>query len=169
MKNETANVSGETQRQASTAWRTLEKALGLGVAGILTAMMILTGADVVARYALNAPIKGAFEMIEILLVCLVFLAMPLAMFSNAHVEVELWEPKSTLGNRIRIVLGRTAEFLVFGCLAWQLAEHAERLARYGSVSNSLNIPLNIIAWVAATACAIGAAIALSQIVKSLRA
>ena len=82
MKNETANVSGETQRQASTAWRTLEKALGLGVAGILTAMMILTGADVVARYALNAPIKGAFEMIEILLVCLVFLAMPLAMWDD---------------------------------------------------------------------------------------
>jgi len=158
-----------TKDETSAVWRILERALGLGAAIVLTVMMMLTGADVIARYVLNAPIKGAFELTEILLVCFVFLAMPLAMLSNAHVEVELWEPKSVLGNGIRIVLGGVAALLVFGGLAWQLADHAGRLARYGSVSNSLNIPLNVVAWIAATGCAIGGAVALRQIVKSLRA
>lgn len=168
-KDETSAVSGETQRQAPAAWRILERALGLGAAIVLTVMMMLTGADVIARYVLNAPIKGAFELTEIMLVCLVFLAMPLAMLSNAHVEVELWEPKSALGNGVRILLGGGAALLVFGGLAWQLADHAGRLARYGSVSNSLNIPLHVVAWIAAVGCATGAAVALRQIVKNLRA
>jgi TRAP-type C4-dicarboxylate transport system permease small subunit len=165
---ETNRVSGTEQRQAPAAWRVLEQALGLGAAVVLTAMMLLTGADVIARYVLNAPIKGAFELTEILLVCLVFLAMPLAMMANAHVEVELWEPKSGLGDRVRRVLGGVAALLVFGGLAWQLIEHATRLARYGTVSNSLSIPLNGVAWLAAFGCIIGAFIALRQTLNSVR-
>lgn len=162
----THSVSGVKERQAHAAWRILEKALGLATATVLTAMMALTGLDVVARYLLNAPIKGAFELTEILLVCLVFLAMPLAMLSNAHVEVELWEPKSAIANTVRLALGGLAGFLVFGGLAWQLADHASRLARYGSVSNSLEIPLNLVGWIAATGCAIGALVALRHMVSS---
>ncbi|MFV0302904.1 MAG: TRAP transporter small permease [Paracoccus sp. (in: a-proteobacteria)] len=166
---ETPAVLDETARQAPAAWRVLERFLGLATAVVLTAMMFLTGADVIARYFLNAPIKGAFELTEILLVCLVFLAMPLAMLSNAHVEVELWEPKSALGESIRAVIGGLSAFLVFGGLAWQLVDHASRLASYGSVSNSLQIPLDKVAWLAACGCAIGAAIALCQIVQNIRA
>lgn len=158
----------EQHRQAPRAWRYLERALGLGTAGVLSVMMALTGADVIARYVLNAPIKGAFELTEILLVCLVFLAMPLAMLSQSHVEVELWEPKSRLGKALRILLGGAAALLVFGGLAWQLIDHAARLARYGSVSNSLAIPLNLVAWVAAIGCAIGALVALRHILNSLK-
>lgn len=167
--DETQLVSPEDQRQAQAAWRILERSLGFAAAAVLTAMMILTGADVIARYILNAPIKGAFELTEILLVCLVFLAMPLAMLSNAHVEVEIWEPKSALGDIIRRLLAALAAILVFGGLAWQLAEHASRLAQYGSVSHSLGIPLNLVAWLAATGCAVAALVALRLIVKNMRA
>ena len=168
-KDETSAVSEETRRQAPAAWRILERALGLGTAIVLTVMMMLTGADVIARYVLNSPIKGAFELTEILLVCLVFLAMPLAMLSNTHVEVELWEPQSALGDIVRRLLGGIAAFVVFGGLAWQLADHGAGLARYGSVSNSLEIPLSLIAWIAALGCAVAALVALGHIVQRMRA
>ena len=68
-------------------------AFGLACTIVLLSMMCLTGADVVARYVFNVPIKGAFELIEVIMVVLIYLALPLAMLVNAHVEVELWEPK----------------------------------------------------------------------------
>lgn len=170
MKSDEVHLAPEeTKRRAPVAWRVLEKVLGLATAVVLTVMMTLTGADVIARYLFNAPIKGAFELTEILLVCLVFLAMPLAMLSNSHVEVEIWEPRAALGNLIRIVLGGLAGLLVFAGLAWQLAEHASRLTHYGAVSNSLQIPLSLVAWIAAAGCAIGALVALRHIARSARA
>lgn len=168
MTDRQPEIVATEDRQTHRVWRSLGSVLGLACALVLTAMMFLTGADVVARYVLNAPIRGAFELTEILLVCLVFLAMPLAMMSGAHVEVELWQPKSRSGDRFRTVLSGLAALIVFLGLAWQLFEHAGRLKGHGSESNSLGIPLYAIALIAALGCALGALIAMRGIVAGCK-
>ncbi|MGB7241609.1 MAG: TRAP transporter small permease [Sulfitobacter sp.] len=142
--------------QTQKVWLAFEHGLGVICAVVLLCMMSLTGVDVIARYVLNAPIQGAFELTEVLLVFLVFCAMPLTTRTGGHIEVELWEPTSRAGNGLRLFLASLCGLTVFGGLAYQLTEHAQRLAKYGSVTNSLNIPLTYIAYVAAACCAISA-------------
>lgn len=134
------------------AWSGVERGLGIGASLVLLAMMGLTGADVIARYVVNAPIQGAFELTQVFLVLLVYLAMPLATRGGDHVEVELWEPRSRIGNLLRLVLASLCALIVFGGLAYQLFEHGNRLAGYGSVTNALGIPLSYVAWLAAACC-----------------
>lgn len=148
----TAPGTSRTQK----VWLVFERALGLICAMVLLFMMALTGTDVIARYVFNAPIQGAFELTEVLLVCLIFCAMPLTTRIGGHVEVELWEPASRFGNGLRLVLASFCGLLVFGVLAYQLNEHAHRLDSYGSVTNSLNIPLSYVAYVAAACSAVSA-------------
>lgn len=139
-------------------WAGVERGLGIGSSLVLLAMMGLTGADVVARYVVNAPIQGAFELTQVFLVLLVYLAMPLTTRANDHVEVELWEPKSRIANRLRLVLAALCGLAVFAGLAYQLFGHGSDLAEYGSVTNALGIPLAYVAWLAAACCVLCAVV-----------
>ena len=53
------------------------------------ALIGLTCVDVVARYAFNSPVNGAYELTELLLASLIFLALPLTTAAGEHIEVEL--------------------------------------------------------------------------------
>ncbi len=136
------------------AWRLIERVLGAICVCVLLFMAGLTGIDVVARYIFNAPIQGAFELTEVLLVCLIFCAMPLATRTGSHVEVELWEPATNLGRGFRKFFVTILGAGIFAGLAYQLSEHGEKLARRGSVTNSLDIQLSHIAYLAAVCCAL---------------
>lgn len=122
--------------------------LGLSCACVLLGMMCLTGADVIARYVFNAPIKGAFELVEILMVVLVYMAFPLAILANANVEVELWEPTSKRANQFRFALAALCGVLVFAVFTVELFEHVQKYADRESVTNSLRIPLTYVAFAA---------------------
>jgi TRAP-type C4-dicarboxylate transport system permease small subunit len=89
---------------------------GLAAALALIAMMLLTVADVLLRAFLNAPIRGTFEMVELLLACTVFIAMPAVFLRNEHITVDVTGP------RLRPLLKRIAEVIALGLiavLAWQ--------------------------------------------------
>jgi TRAP-type C4-dicarboxylate transport system permease small subunit len=70
---------------SAPAWeRRVESLLGVAASSILFAMMLLTFVDVVARYVLNRPVRGAFEVTELLLLTLIFAGLPLVSFANEH-------------------------------------------------------------------------------------
>ena len=50
--------------------------------------MMLTTADVVGRYIFNWPIRGAFEITELLLLTLIFAGLPLASRADEHVTLD---------------------------------------------------------------------------------
>ncbi len=68
----------------------LVRVLHLLVATCAFLMMALIFVDVLARYALNAPLAGAFEIIQMLLAMLVFLSLPLVVWANANISVGLF-------------------------------------------------------------------------------
>jgi TRAP-type C4-dicarboxylate transport system permease small subunit len=71
------------------AWkRRVEALLGVAASTILAAMMLLTTVDVVARYVFNRPLRGAFEITELLLVVLIFAGLPLVSLSNEHAVMD---------------------------------------------------------------------------------
>jgi TRAP-type C4-dicarboxylate transport system permease small subunit len=64
--------------------RHAEAILGVAASAILLAMMLLTFVDVVARYVFNRPVRGAFEVTELLLVVLIFAGLPLVSYADGH-------------------------------------------------------------------------------------
>ena len=66
----------------------IDAVLGFAASALLTLMMVLTFADVVARYLLNRPIRGAFEITELTLLVLIFAGLPLVSHADEHVTMD---------------------------------------------------------------------------------
>ena len=131
---------------------------------VLFALMALTGVDVVARYLFNSPIRGAFELVEIMLATLVFLALPASIRHGSHIKVELINSfGSELAERWVQFLVTLLSLIIFAVLSWQLYEHATKLRAYGLVSDSLEIPLYLIGWLAAACCLLCTLLLLRQL------
>ena len=59
------------------AWeRRADAALGIAASAILFCMMTLTFVDVVLRYVFNRPLRGGFEVTELMLLVLIFAGLP---------------------------------------------------------------------------------------------
>ena len=142
------------------AW--LERSLGACAGAVLLAMMGLTATDVVARYLFDAPIDGAFELTELMLAALIFLALPLTTAIRGHVEVDLLEYMAGRGvNRTARALGMGLSALVLAVIAWRLAVQGLQLWRDGAVTNTLEVPLFLLAFLGAATLALSATIALA--------
>ncbi|MAC81615.1 MAG: C4-dicarboxylate ABC transporter permease [Rhodobacteraceae bacterium] len=130
----------------------------LGLAAfLLLALMAVTGIDVVGRYLLNAPLSGAFEMTELLLGALVFMALPLVSRHGAHVEVDLLA--TIVPEPVNKVLGIFAALVsaVMLCwFAWTLVDVMISQIHDGSRSVSLGVPLAPFAALGALACVLAA-------------
>jgi TRAP-type C4-dicarboxylate transport system permease small subunit len=94
-------------------------ACGWVAAAALAAMMLVTVADVLLRAAANRPIRGTLEIVELLLACTFFLALPASFLRDEHLLVDLidrpagrWVP---LLRRIAAMLG----VVLMGVMAWQ--------------------------------------------------
>ena len=133
---------------------------------ILFAMMALTSVDVVLRYVFNSPVRGAFELTEIGLAMLVYLAIPAATLAGSHIAVELMPlPKSRVLRRVSGAFVSCVMAATFGVISWQVWLHAGKVVSYGQVTNSLDIPLGYVAYVVAFGAGIGAFAALARTIK----
>ena len=72
---------------------------GLVAMGVLFLMMMLTVADVVLRAILNKPIIGATEIIEQMMVAVVFLGLGWCALQGKQIRVELFASRYTPGTQ----------------------------------------------------------------------
>ena len=124
----------------------------------LAAMMLVTVADVVLRAAANLPIRGTFEIVELLLACTFFLALPASFLRDEHIVVDIvdgWAPRRVaLLRRIAGVLG----VVLMGLMAWQGWIAARDMLAFNDVTSDLALP-RIWYWVPVLAGMIGGAVA----------
>src|SRR3982750_1796753 len=66
----------------------VDAVLGVASSILLFCMMVLTFFDVVGRYLLNRPIRGAFEVTELALLVLIFAGLPLVSHADEHVTMD---------------------------------------------------------------------------------
>jgi TRAP-type C4-dicarboxylate transport system permease small subunit len=129
-------------QQGSEAGVWLDRALGLAAALLLFCLMALTTADVIGRYILNAPVRGAFEITELLLLALIFAGLPLASRADEHVTLDFID--MILGEQGRLFLRRLVDFLcgiIVLALAWRVWVKAGKIAGYGDTTEVLRIPV----------------------------
>ena len=104
--------------------------------------MVLTFFDVVGRYLLNRPIRGAFEITELGLVVLIFAGLPLVSHADEHVTMDFIDrilPEGARRAWIRAMHAICAAIMFF--LAWQVWLKANRIAGYGDTTDVLLIPI----------------------------
>jgi TRAP-type C4-dicarboxylate transport system permease small subunit len=114
--------------------------LGSAAAVLLFGMMVLTFVDVVARYLLNKPIRGAFEVTELLLLVLIFAGLPLVSHADEHVTMDFIDrilPPAALRMLVRIVHAACAAIMFF--LTWQVWIKAGKIMGYGDTTDVLRI------------------------------
>ena len=120
--------------------RRADVVLGAAAAGILLAMMALTVVDVVARYVFSRPVRGAFEVTELMLLVLIFAGLPLVSFSDEHAVMDFID--RILGSRgqrwlERLVQVACAAFMFL--LAWLVWRKADRIWAYRDTTDVLRI------------------------------
>jgi TRAP-type C4-dicarboxylate transport system permease small subunit len=127
--------------EAERRWeRRADAVLGIAASALLFAMMCLTFVDVVARYLFNSPIRGGFEITELVLLVLIFAGLPLVSHGDEHVTMDFIDrmlPARALAVLIRAVHALVAAMFLF--LTWQMWIKAARIAGYGDTTDVLRI------------------------------
>jgi len=116
--------------------------LGIAASALLFGMMVLTFFDVVGRYLLNKPIRGAFEITELGLLVLIFAGLPLVSHADEHVTMDFIDrilPQRFARAWIRVVHTICAAIMFF--LAWQVWIKANRIASYSDTTDVLRITI----------------------------
>lgn len=120
--------------------RRVETVLGVVASVILLAMMLLTAVDVVARYGFNRPLRGAFEVTELMLLVLIFAGLPLVSFTDEHALMDFIDrllPSRAQRALEGLVQGVCAAIMFL--LAWQVWLKADRIWGYRDTTDVLRI------------------------------
>ena len=122
-------------------WRRHADALlGAAASAVLLAMMLLTVVDVVGRYVFRRPVRGAFEVTELMLVVLIFAGLPLVSFADEHAVMDFID--RVLGPRARRRLQRAVQAVdtaFMFLLAWLVWRKADRIWGYRDATDVLRI------------------------------
>ena len=116
--------------------------LGIVASALLFSMMVLTFFDVVGRYLLNKPIRGAFEITELVLLILIFAGLPLVSHADEHVTMDFID--RILPDRIARLWVRAMHLIcaaIMFFLAWQVWIKANRIAGYADTTDVLRVPI----------------------------
>src|SRR5580765_5656686 len=117
-----------TSSQPSEAGAWLDRALGFSAAILLFCLMMLTTADVISRYIFNWPLRGAFEITELLLLSLIFAGLPLASRAGEHVTLDFVDlALPPWGRRLlRRLIDLVCGVILLG-LAWRVWVKADKI------------------------------------------
>jgi len=121
-------------------------------------MMLLTVADVVLRAVFNRPIRGSFELVELLLACTFFLALPAVFLRDEHLVVDVIDP---LAPRWVPRLRRIAEVIaipVLVIMAWEGWKAAAETLVFHDVTSDLALH-RLFYWIPVLFGLIGGAVA----------
>lgn len=101
---------------------------GAGVSSsIILLTMFLVTVDVVMRYVFNSPIPGVYNVVELMMIGIVFLAVAYVQSHREHVKVEFftkWLPPRA--QAALDIFGHVLGLFIFSVITWQGAKLAWR-------------------------------------------
>jgi TRAP-type C4-dicarboxylate transport system permease small subunit len=161
-----AVVTGNNQMERFSL--VLNRFLGHISSAGLALLMFLTVVDVLGRYLFNRPVTGTFELTEMSMVLIVFLALGLAQHHQEHISLDLayiyfpsWLKKAT---DLTVDL---VNLVVVGAITWQLYNYFVRMRDGNYTTAVLQLPIHpfvivavvgVAAYLLAVMCGFGAAI-----------
>jgi TRAP-type C4-dicarboxylate transport system permease small subunit len=152
---------------SETRWkRHADALLGVAASTILLLMMALTVVDVVARYAFNRPLRGAFEVTELMLLVLIFAGLPLVSFSDEHALMDFID--KVIGPGAQRWLQRAVQMVnaaFMFLLTWLMWRKADTIWGYRDATDVLRIVYGPFVYFMAVTLALAGLIHLYKIVE----
>lgn len=139
--------------------RLLDSLCGTLAALALLAIMLLTLVDVLGRKLLSQSVPGALEVTEIMMVLLIFAALPLVSLHREHVvfdSLDGWFGRRAL--RVQQIVVDTGCAVALGGLAWLMWTKAGQVAGYGDTTAQLKLPLGPFVQLMAVLCGVTCAV-----------
>lgn len=140
-------------------WREILSSIcGLLASACLVAMLLLTVADVALRQWFNIPLRGVYELIELLLAGTFFLALPAVFLRDENIVVNSIDD---LAPRAVPFLKRLAELIavvVLIAMAWRGFIAAQDSYEFNDVTADLGLP-RVWHWAAVLSGLVGSAVA----------
>jgi TRAP-type C4-dicarboxylate transport system permease small subunit len=136
---------------------------------VLGAMVLLTVADVLMRLFLDRPIRGALEIVEFLMVIVVFSAIAYTGLLKGHIVIQILP--SRLPERPRAILDSIADLISIGfcCLIiWQGIAQAQMTRLKNDISGVLSIPISPFYYVLVVGVALMVLVFLANLLDSVR-
>lgn len=130
--------------------RLLNWTCGLMASAALFAIMWLTLLDVNGRKFFDHSIPGALEITEILMVVVIFGALPLVSWRSEHVVFDTLD--GFLPRAVRWVQQRLVHVVcaaMFGFLAQLMVDRGDRFQEYGDITVHLQLPMAPVAYLMA--------------------
>jgi TRAP-type C4-dicarboxylate transport system permease small subunit len=119
----------------------LELLCGLMSGIALFAIMMLTFFDVLGRKFLSGSIPGSLELTELMMVVVIFAALPLVSRRGEHVEFDSLDPYLPMGlRRLQQVLVQLVCGLALLGLGWLMWSTGGDFAQTGETTAQLKIP-----------------------------
>jgi TRAP-type C4-dicarboxylate transport system permease small subunit len=137
--------------------RLLTALCGTLAAVALFAIMLLTLVDVSGRKFVSTSVPGSLEMTELLMVVVIFAALPLVSLRGEHVVFDTLDsmlPRAVV--RVQRVLVDLLSVALLGGLAWLMWVKAGNMASYGDVTSQLKLPLGPFVYAMSVLCAVTA-------------
>ena len=133
--------------------RTVEYALACGSILVILFVAFFVGAEVLMRYAFNAPIQGHLELAELMMPVIVFLALSYTQATHGHVGMDLLT--DMLPPRAQFyasVITRLTSIFICAVIGYFSFKNAHQLWLYDDVTMS---PPYVKTWPAAAAIPLG--------------
>ncbi len=141
-----------TQKGARIAAEQLLKGVALLGGFVLFGIMILVSVSVFFRYALNRPILGDQELVEIGMALVVMMAMPFATLKGDHIRVDILDDRiGDIGRFAGDVFARCVSCFVLLLLIGKTWDKMLDAYKYDDVTNMIEIPV----WIAYASITLG--------------
>lgn len=127
--------------------KVLQWSSGLMAAMALFTIMWLTLIDVTGRKFFSHSVPGGLELTEILMVVVIFGALPMVSWRGEHVVFDSLD--HLIPPLLKDIQGRLVDLLcaaTFGGLAWLMNQRALRFAEYGDTTVYLQFSIAPVAW-----------------------
>jgi len=143
----------------------LTELAGYLAGGALLAAALIVTTDVLLRWGISRPIKGLFEIMELVFACIIALSFTLANKKRMHVSMEL---VGNLTGRFRGVqlYADALTSLTFALYTYFLLHHAGQKTLYGETTLVLGVPIGPIWYLAAGLITLGLLAQLSALRES---
>lgn len=139
--------------------------IGAAVLGLLVLMLIYS---IIARRAINIPLKGSMELTELALGIITFFTLAYDSLKGESMVVELITDR--FPRRCQDIIGTVIRFFstgILGILSWQLIVQGMRLYGYHQTTSVLSIPLYPFLYIAAFGTSLLTVVYLMHFLSSL--
>ena len=135
---------------------------------VIAAMMVLGTAHVVGRYFFHSPIKGTLEFTELMMVCVVYLAVAWCTIQGAHMKVDILV--SRLSPRVQAIIDSITYLMGLGIviiILWQNILKALVVQEQGLYTMAYRVPLFPFYWVLVAGFVLLCLVMVTQLIQHL--